>query len=245
MQAFNDYIVVPYNGGLTQAKNAACTVYLHGTSTKATIYSDNGTTQTSNPATTTSTGQLFFYAADGRYDIVVTGNGINSTTISDVMLEDPLNPNTYVINGGSIDNTPIGATTPSTGAFTTVNSTGAMTAAAGSSRPGYSNSTAIVSTSSFTCDGSLAQVFLITVTNTITLTFAAPTNIVAGAMYKFLLQAVDGATRTYAWNAAYKFPSATPPLTTGTTTAGAYDVISFVGGTSNTLIYDGKQSDVR
>lgn len=107
------------------------------------------------------------------------------------------------------------------------------------------NGTASVSTtSSVAFDGS-DQVREITFTNAITATFAAPTGIAQHAMYVFKLKAGDTSARTFAWNAAYKFPAATPPLTSGTITNGAFDVITFIGGASNTLIYQGHQADVR
>ncbi len=77
------------------------------------------------------------------------------------------------------------------------------------------------------------------------MTFGAPTGIVAKAMYKFLLKAGDTSARSFAWNAAYKFPSGFAPLAQGTTNNGAYDIITFIGGASNTLIYDGHTTDVR
>ena len=107
------------------------------------------------------------------------------------------------------------------------------------------NGTAAVSTTStYTFDGA-DQIREITMTNAITVTFGAPTGITQHAMYKFLLKAGDTSARTYAWNAAYKFPAATPTLTSGTVTNGAFDVITFIGGASNTLIFQGNVSDVR
>lgn len=107
------------------------------------------------------------------------------------------------------------------------------------------NGTAAVSTTStYTFDGA-DQIREVTMTNAITVTFGAPTGITQYAMYKFLLKAGDTSARTYAWNAAYKFPSATAPLTSGTTTSGSYDIISFIGGAGNTLIYQGSVADVR
>ena len=58
-------------------------------------------------------------------------------------------------------------------------------------------------------------------------------------MYKFILKAGDTNARTYSWNSAYKFPSAVSALTNGTTTNGAFDIITFIGGASNTLIFEG------
>lgn len=126
MQAFNDCVVGSFNGNLVPLKNASCAVYNHGTTTLATIYSDDGITLLANPTLSSNTGQLFFYAADGHYDVVVTLTGYTPVTIADVLLEDPANANSYVITGGTINSTPIGATTPSTGAFTTLSSSGAI-----------------------------------------------------------------------------------------------------------------------
>ena len=107
------------------------------------------------------------------------------------------------------------------------------------------NGTASVSaTGTYTFDGA-DQVREITLTNAITVTFGAPSGITQYAMYKLILKAGDTSARTFAWNSAYKFPSATALLTSGTTTSGAFDVISFIGGASNTLIYQGHVSDVR
>ena len=54
----------------------------------ATIYSDDGVTLASNPLTTDLLGAFGFYAANGRYQLVVSGTGITSLTISDILLED-------------------------------------------------------------------------------------------------------------------------------------------------------------
>lgn len=106
------------------------------------------------------------------------------------------------------------------------------------------NGTAAVSTTStYTFDGA-DQIREVTLTNAITVTFGAPTGITEKAMYKFMLKAGDTSARVFAWNAAFKFPSATPPLTAGATTNGAYDIINFIGGAGNTLIYDGHHANV-
>jgi len=47
----------------------AVTVYLAGTTTKAAIYSDDGTTRLANPFLTGPGGVVVFYAPTGRYDI--------------------------------------------------------------------------------------------------------------------------------------------------------------------------------
>ncbi len=57
-----------------------CTVsvYLTGTLTLATIYSDVSNTPLANPFTADTNGYWFFYALNGRYDITLSGAGFPS-----------------------------------------------------------------------------------------------------------------------------------------------------------------------
>lgn len=64
-------------------------VFLKGTLTPATIYSDNGITSIPNPVTTDALGTFFFYAADGRYDLQFSKTGLPTTQLLDVLLADP------------------------------------------------------------------------------------------------------------------------------------------------------------
>ena len=65
-------------------------VYLYGTLTTATIYSDNGVTPiTPGSLTTDSEGEFGFYAANGRYTVSVTATGFTSQQFYDVLLFDP------------------------------------------------------------------------------------------------------------------------------------------------------------
>lgn len=108
------------------------------------------------------------------------------------------------------------------------------------------NSLAISTTSSFVFNPALnGQVQIVTLTNAITVTFDAPTNIVEGTGYKLLLKAGDTSARSFIWNTAYKFPAAVAQLSSGTISNGAFDVITFIGGASNILIFDGVGKDVR
>lgn len=61
-----------------QRSHPSCTVtvYLAGTLTLASIYSDNSGTPLANPFTATSLGTWFFYASDGRYDAQLSSAGI-------------------------------------------------------------------------------------------------------------------------------------------------------------------------
>ena len=52
------------------------TVYDAGTLDLSTIYSDDSETGKANPFTAANTGQWFFYASNGRYDIRFSGGGI-------------------------------------------------------------------------------------------------------------------------------------------------------------------------
>jgi len=52
------------------------TVYAHGTTTLATLFSDNGSTSLTNPFTANTDASWGFYAADGSYDAVLSGAGL-------------------------------------------------------------------------------------------------------------------------------------------------------------------------
>jgi hypothetical protein len=67
---------------------AVVTVYLTGTTTKPTIYSDNGVTPKANPMSTDVRGHYEFYVADGVYDIKAEKSGFGSTTITEVTIDD-------------------------------------------------------------------------------------------------------------------------------------------------------------
>jgi hypothetical protein len=79
-----------------QASFPSClvTVYVHGGGL-ATIYSSATFAPLANPFTSSTNGQWQFYAANGRYDIQLSGGGLATPiTYSDVVLVD----NTYDIN---------------------------------------------------------------------------------------------------------------------------------------------------
>lgn len=68
------------------------TVYNTGTLTLSTLYSDNSSTPLANPFTANSFGYWFFYAANGRYDVKLSGGGLPAAlTLFDVILTDPAN----------------------------------------------------------------------------------------------------------------------------------------------------------
>jgi len=84
---------------------ASVTVCLSGAtgtpcSPKASIYSDIALTQAlANPLATDGQGNYHFYAAPGRYVIQISGAGVTTTTISDVLLAaDPNSPSFQSLN---------------------------------------------------------------------------------------------------------------------------------------------------
>ena len=94
MQRYTNFIAstTATNSTLTVLSNASCVVYIAGTLGAATLYSDNGVTPLANPFVSSATGRIDFYAANGRYDVVVSKVGFLSVTISDIELDDLLAP---------------------------------------------------------------------------------------------------------------------------------------------------------
>jgi hypothetical protein len=83
VNAVADLTGAPVAGALIQ-------VNVQSTGLAAAIYSDNGVTPATNPLTTDSTGSFSFYAADGRYQLVISGANIQTVTLNDILLVDPL-----------------------------------------------------------------------------------------------------------------------------------------------------------
>ncbi len=94
MQKYTNFIAstTASNSTLVVLSNASCVVYIAGTLGAATLYSDNGVTPLANPFLSSATGRIDFYAANGRYDVVVSKVGFLSVTISDIELDDLLAP---------------------------------------------------------------------------------------------------------------------------------------------------------
>jgi len=79
---------------------ATIAVYLNGTTTLASIFSDRyGAIAQTNPITADATGAFGFYCVDGRYDIYVSGANFGAKTVSDILLDDPFDPLTYTDTG--------------------------------------------------------------------------------------------------------------------------------------------------
>lgn len=86
MQKYQD-VVLNSNGQPV----ASATVLVRptgGTSTSALFGDAAGTGTKANPVTADAYGRFSFCAANGRYDLVVSGSYIQTTTVTDVMLED-------------------------------------------------------------------------------------------------------------------------------------------------------------
>lgn len=106
MQKRFDSVVNPATG--TPLAGASVQVNIRGGGA-ATIYSDNGITARPNPITTDPNGYFEYYAADGRYDWVITGTGLTTVTVTDVLHEDSVDyspENVSILRVGSFVDTP-------------------------------------------------------------------------------------------------------------------------------------------
>lgn len=90
MQQYQDVVAIIGPPGLMPIVGANVTVWNYGTSTNATIYNTNSTNNAvSNPLTTDSSGRYNFYAANGHYSLQVSGISIQTTVLTDILLNDP------------------------------------------------------------------------------------------------------------------------------------------------------------
>jgi hypothetical protein len=91
---------------------------------------NNTTLGSSNSDTVTCNARIaseFTPATDNTYDLGRTGHEWRDLYLDGTANIDSLVADTADINGGTIDGTTVGATTPSTGAFTTLSATGVLT----------------------------------------------------------------------------------------------------------------------
>ena len=122
--------IVVSNGGALETRTAASLNGSVAVSTDATLTGD-GTTGSplgvdlANANTWTATQTLPTTAAQG--DALIASTNAGATTVDAARigtgLTDAQVDNDLTINGGTVDATPVGATTPSTGAFTTITGT--------------------------------------------------------------------------------------------------------------------------
>jgi len=91
MQRYYDSVLVQgASGGLQPYPQAQVSVFVAGTSTLATLYSNNTGATQQNPFRSTEQGVIAFYAEDGRYDIEVKAAGFTSVKVRDILLEDAI-----------------------------------------------------------------------------------------------------------------------------------------------------------
>lgn len=88
----NNVGVVDEAGDIIVQPDAMVTVYDSGTLNLSTIYSDDGITPKANPFEVDDQGQFSFYAADGRYDIVISHASYKPVVLTDILIEDPTEP---------------------------------------------------------------------------------------------------------------------------------------------------------
>jgi hypothetical protein len=87
MQKYQNAVAGP-TGAPVYGASVQVNTYPGGT--PATIYSDNGVTPATNPLTTDTNGAFSFYAANGHYQLVITGSNIETVTVNDIILVDLL-----------------------------------------------------------------------------------------------------------------------------------------------------------
>ena len=97
MQKYQDTVAKP-NGDVLSG--ASVLVQSYPGAVTSTIYSDDGVTPATNPLTSDSQGNFSFYAADGRYQLVISGTGLTTRTVTDILLEDPSNGIGYDAGAG-------------------------------------------------------------------------------------------------------------------------------------------------
>jgi len=85
MTRYEDVVLNQYGAGIS---GAAVSVYLQGTGTLATLYADDAGTSRTNPTAADSLGRFWFYIADGKYDLEVSGTGLTTYKQLDVEISD-------------------------------------------------------------------------------------------------------------------------------------------------------------
>lgn len=89
--------VVAGGAVITTVDGVTVSVFLTGTTTLATIYSDaNCATTTTNPLTSDTNGAFTFYATDGIYDLTFVKTGFSIPGITNLNLFEPLGETVYL-----------------------------------------------------------------------------------------------------------------------------------------------------
>ena len=182
--------------------------------------------------TTTGTGVVTALGVNvGSAGALITFNGALGTPSSGTV--------TNLTGTASINiNGTVGATTATTGAFTTLSTTGNVgigTASPGAKLAvvgtGYSPAITLTDGATLNWDTSLGQVAQVTLGGN--RTFAAPTNLVNGGFYSLLIIQDGTGSRTISWNAVFDFTGGTAP--TLSTAAGSKDLIAWRSDGTNLL----------
>ena len=89
MQKYADDVsILDDDSNIVPLSSASVTVYHAGTTTAASIFSDDGVTPTSNPLTTAEDGSFEFYAANGKYDILIEKSPYKPHHENGILLDD-------------------------------------------------------------------------------------------------------------------------------------------------------------
>jgi hypothetical protein len=126
-----------------------------------------------------------------------------------------------------------GSACASTTGFASLSTAQVFTASQGVTPSALSGTTVAV-------DGSLSNVFTLTLTGTTTI--SNPTNFVAGKTYTFIITQASGGGDTVTWSSDYKWPGATAP--TMTATANAVDMQTCVATSSSVCLFGAAQQNV-
>jgi len=137
------------------------------------------------------------------------------------------------ITGGAVNNTAIGASTASTGAFTTLSASGTatFTGAMSATANAYMQIDALTDASTIAVDMSVGNNFSVTLGGNRTL--GNPTNLTAGQSGVIFITQDGTGSRTLAYSSYWDFPSQTAP--TLTTTANAVDVLVYTVRSSTSI----------
>lgn len=241
MQRYQD-VVLNSNG--QPVGSASVLVRPTGSTNTATIYgTSSGTATAANPVTADANGRFWFYGTNGRYDFVVSGSYIQTTTVTDVMLEDVPLTNLQELSTASQGRASLGLgsiSTYTTSSFLqTANNLSELTASAATARSnvGAASSTSsqtltggqrtavavLASTGQITPDFSTANNF--TLAMTVNTTLARGTNAQPGQS-GWIAVTQNSTAKTLAYDSTfYKF-TATATLSTATA-VGTGDVIRY------------------
>jgi hypothetical protein len=244
MEKYQDWV---FDSLLRPASGATVLVTPKGTNTStSTLYADPaGTSSRANPVTVGSDGNFWFYAPNGRYDLIVSGANLTTTTETDIMLEDVPMSNLAELSTASDARTNLGlgsAAVVSTGTFlATANALSELsgTAATVRSNIGAASSTAsetiagghrfgittLASTGQITPNFALNNNFDLSMT--VNTTLAPGTNAVPGQSGRIVIhQSTAAKTLAYA-NTFWKFAAGATATLSTATTAGTRDVLRY------------------